>query len=264
MGARGRLLLVLYGARKAQYIEWSDSICSSLQLINFLQDVEIDYRKGRIYLPQDEMRRYGVSGAYEELKKMTRGTGITKDIIDKIFDPFFTTKPIGVGTGLGLSVCHRIITALGGEIRVESEPGRGTRFFITLPVAEDSGGRNGSLCERRAGTTKYAWSSLYRLATDGIAAALEELDHPRRPHVRVVRCRGAERDGALADEAPSPVIGGVPVLLGGRQRVLLVPAVEQLRLSGEEVAAVGHASVVHRVEPGRVGEGRCIAVTQAA
>ncbi|WP_052518376.1 sensor histidine kinase [Archangium violaceum] len=67
------------------------------------------------------------------------GAGISAENLRRIFDPFFTTKPIGVGTGLGLSVCHRIITALGGEIRVESEPGRGTCFFITLPVAERSG-----------------------------------------------------------------------------------------------------------------------------
>jgi two-component system, NtrC family, sensor kinase len=66
------------------------------------------------------------------------GAGISTENLRRIFDPFFTTKPAGVGTGLGLSVCHRIITALGGEIRVESEPGRGTCFFITLPVAERS------------------------------------------------------------------------------------------------------------------------------
>jgi squalene synthase HpnC len=56
----GRLLLVLYGACERKHVEWSDAICSSLQLINFLQDVAIDYCKGRIYLPQDEMRRFGV------------------------------------------------------------------------------------------------------------------------------------------------------------------------------------------------------------
>jgi signal transduction histidine kinase len=66
------------------------------------------------------------------------GTGISVEHQRRIFDPFFTTKPVGVGTGLGLSVCHRIITALGGEIRVESEPGRGTSFLITLPVAEST------------------------------------------------------------------------------------------------------------------------------
>ncbi|AKI99074.1 phospho-acceptor domain-containing protein [Archangium gephyra] len=66
------------------------------------------------------------------------GAGISPENLRRIFDPFFTTKPAGVGTGLGLSVCHRIITALGGEIRVESEPGRGTCFFITLRVADCS------------------------------------------------------------------------------------------------------------------------------
>jgi squalene synthase HpnC len=57
----GRLLLVLYGGATQQNLAYSDAICSSLQLINFLQDVAIDYRKGRIYLPQDEMARFGVS-----------------------------------------------------------------------------------------------------------------------------------------------------------------------------------------------------------
>jgi signal transduction histidine kinase len=66
------------------------------------------------------------------------GVGIPPEHLRRIFDPFFTTKPVGVGTGLGLSVCHRIITSLGGDIRVESEPGRGTCFFVTLPVAADS------------------------------------------------------------------------------------------------------------------------------
>jgi squalene synthase HpnC len=57
----GRLLLVLYGEHDADALRWSDAICSSLQLINFLQDVAVDWAKDRIYLPQDEMRRFGVS-----------------------------------------------------------------------------------------------------------------------------------------------------------------------------------------------------------
>jgi squalene synthase HpnC len=57
----GRLLLHLYGETGPRSLAYSDGICASLQLINFLQDVEIDYRKGRIYLPQDEMRSYGVT-----------------------------------------------------------------------------------------------------------------------------------------------------------------------------------------------------------
>jgi len=57
----GRLLLHLFGAATEENLKLSDAICSSLQLINFWQDVAIDWRKNRIYLPQDEMQRYGVS-----------------------------------------------------------------------------------------------------------------------------------------------------------------------------------------------------------
>jgi signal transduction histidine kinase len=52
----------------------------------------------------------------------------------KIFDPFFTTKPVGQGTGLGLSISYKIVRDHGGQIRVASEPGRGTRFLISLPL----------------------------------------------------------------------------------------------------------------------------------
>ncbi len=62
------------------------------------------------------------------------GPGIPPDIQPRIFDPFFTTKPIGEGTGLGLSVCHGIVTSLGGTIAVESTPTTGTSFRIVLPA----------------------------------------------------------------------------------------------------------------------------------
>jgi signal transduction histidine kinase len=65
------------------------------------------------------------------------GTGIPKEILARIFDPFFTTKAVGVGTGLGLSLCHRMVTDLGGEISVESEVGKGTVFRVILPAAKE-------------------------------------------------------------------------------------------------------------------------------
>ena len=67
------------------------------------------------------------------------GCGIPPENLSRIFEPFFTTKPVGVGTGLGLPVCQEIITSLGGELRVESQPGQGTTFRITLPIAGESG-----------------------------------------------------------------------------------------------------------------------------
>jgi two-component system NtrC family sensor kinase len=63
------------------------------------------------------------------------GTGIAPEVAGKIFDPFFTTKPVGEGTGLGLTISHRIIEEHGGSIDVESAPGEGTAFVITLPSA---------------------------------------------------------------------------------------------------------------------------------
>ena len=56
----GRLLLALYGAATPQNFVYSDAICSGLQLVNFLQDVAIDYRMGRIYIPQCDLARFGV------------------------------------------------------------------------------------------------------------------------------------------------------------------------------------------------------------
>ena len=63
------------------------------------------------------------------------GQEIPPEDLERIFDPFFTTKKVGEGSGLGLAVCRSLVGELGGEIRVESRAGEGTRFVVRLPAA---------------------------------------------------------------------------------------------------------------------------------
>ncbi|MBS6830194.1 MAG: sensor histidine kinase [Desulfovibrio sp.] len=62
------------------------------------------------------------------------GPGMDEETLKRIFDPFFTTKKVGEGTGLGLAICFTILEKLGGRIEVQSQPGQGTTFCITLPL----------------------------------------------------------------------------------------------------------------------------------
>ena len=74
-----------------------------------------------------------------ELEFQDTGCGMSADVLRKIFDPFFTTKPTGQGTGLGLPICHRIVTEHGGRLAATSAGiGRGSTFRLSLPRAAAS------------------------------------------------------------------------------------------------------------------------------
>jgi len=86
--------------------------------------------------PDNEIRLRLQPGPGETVvvEVIDNGAGIPAEVLPRIFDPFFTTKAVGVGMGLGLSICHNIVTAHGGTLDVHSTPGRGSRFRLTLPV----------------------------------------------------------------------------------------------------------------------------------
>lgn len=79
----------------------------------------------------------GGEGDYFCLYVEDQGEGIPPDVVPRIFDPFFTTKADGKGTGLGLSIVYGIVREHGGWIDVQSEVGRGSRFFVYLPPPGD-------------------------------------------------------------------------------------------------------------------------------
>lgn len=84
---------------------------------------------GRDAASAHEMRE----GEYLALSVTDTGTGMTPEVIAKAFDPFFTTKPIGQGTGLGLSMIYGFAKQSGGQVRIHSQVGVGTKISIYLP-----------------------------------------------------------------------------------------------------------------------------------
>ncbi|HXX93245.1 MAG TPA: PAS domain S-box protein [Planctomycetota bacterium] len=95
-------------------------------LVNAGQAIE---KKGEVFLSTR------VEGEEVVASVRDTGCGISPENLGKIFEPFFTTKPVGSGTGLGLHVAYKIVTAHGGRIGVTSKLGGGTEFSVRIPVS---------------------------------------------------------------------------------------------------------------------------------
>lgn len=108
---------------------WTDPIRLTQILINLLTNsIQATDAGGRVTI--------SFQAALEQAQVVVRdtGCGIPEENLTKIFEPFFTTKPVGDGTGMGLFVSWGIMDQLGGLISVESQPGEGSTFTLTLPV----------------------------------------------------------------------------------------------------------------------------------
>lgn len=99
-------------------------------LLNLLTNAAqaIDHEQGRLLI-----RTY-IRGEFVCISVEDNGSGIPPEHVSRIFEPFYTTKKVGEGTGLGLSISYRIIKDHGGDIRVATKLGFGTRFEISLPI----------------------------------------------------------------------------------------------------------------------------------
>ena len=130
----GRLLLHLYRATEPRNLAWSDDICTSLQLINFWQDIEIDYRKNRLYLPADEMAKYAVT----ESQIANRNAGSNwRDLM--LFQIDRTRRMLQAGAPLGRTLPGRIglelrMIVMGGNRILEKLQAGGGDVFRDRPV----------------------------------------------------------------------------------------------------------------------------------
>jgi signal transduction histidine kinase len=74
------------------------------------------------------------AGKWYAIDVIDNGSGIEPEHLNRLFEPFFTTKAVGKGTGLGLSISHNLMRKQGGDIQVQSSPGKGATFTVRIPV----------------------------------------------------------------------------------------------------------------------------------
>jgi len=119
----------------AQFIVFGDASQFQQIFLNmFINAADAMNGRGNITVATRGMVHDGKD--FVEIEFTDEGSGIPEKDMPKLFEPFFTTKPVGKGTGLGLSVSHGIVKHMGGHIKVKSTVGKGTSFFVRLPVAE--------------------------------------------------------------------------------------------------------------------------------
>jgi PAS domain S-box-containing protein len=106
-------------------------------LANAIDALEDGIDKGKVSNPTIKIATQVLENNRIIISITDNGIGIEPEMKKRLFDPFFTTKPVGVGTGLGLSISYQIVVDRhGGELRCNSELGKGTEFAIEIPMSQ--------------------------------------------------------------------------------------------------------------------------------
>jgi PAS domain S-box-containing protein len=213
------------------------------------------------------------------------GIGIAPDLQAQLFRPFVqlessTTRRFG-GTGLGLTICRRLVDLMGGEIRVRSEPGRGSTFsvYLDLPVAEESAEARDTVLEHLgallfmqdpeigsflAAYLEHAGVKVTRVDTDAeLAARIQERAGGDEDWIAVVDSTGDRKAARLAQEQiidnPGYAHAGLLLLMRGKRRharkegnnavALDIDALRRKHLIDAVAAAAGRRSLEEMPEP---------------
>jgi two-component system cell cycle sensor histidine kinase/response regulator CckA len=200
-------------------------------------------------LEETRARVDALFGDYVRLSISDTGDGMPPDVVAHIFEPFFTTKEQGKGTGLGLAMCHGIVTQNGGQIRVMSESGRGTTFHVYLPRAR----RAAVAVDRLArAASMHDSGQLVLLAEDEISVrtlaarvlkgrgfrVLEAQDGGEA--LRLAEAHANEIDLLLTD-VTMPVLGGRELAERFRH---VCPGAKILFMSGHPESVIAHGGVL--------------------
>jgi signal transduction histidine kinase len=149
--AVAQLIRPLVGGRIRIEVELSDTDCFAIadiaQFETALINLAVNGRdamegEGRLAIRVRKVRTIPAlraqsarNGDFVAIAMTDTGAGIASDHIEAIFEPFFTTKEVGRGTGQGLSIAHNVITSHGGTLDFVTEMGKGTTFYVRLPLS---------------------------------------------------------------------------------------------------------------------------------
>jgi CheY-like chemotaxis protein len=192
---------------------------------------------------QEVVRRSGASklapGSYVRLTVGDSGVGMDAPTLARAIEPFFSTKGIGKGTGLGLSMVHGLAAQLGGELTIESEPGRGTRVNLWLPVSavpvpHDERASAKSLKKTRGRALPVDDEELVRMST---ADMLNDLGYD------VTEAGSAEEALRLFDPANAPDLLVTDHLMPGMTGVDLIREIRFLKADLPVLIVSGYAEV---------------------
>jgi len=120
------------------------------------------------------------AGDYVVIEVSDTGTGIRPDMLANVFEPFFTTKAPGHGTGLGLSMVYGFVTQSGGDIKIQSEPGKGTRVRLYLPRSQEAAATQAApvaVDDQSGGSETILLVEDNKMVRDTVAAQLKSLGY---------------------------------------------------------------------------------------
>jgi signal transduction histidine kinase/CheY-like chemotaxis protein len=166
------------------------------------------------------------------LRVTDTGVGMDRETLSRIFEPFYTTKGPRQGTGLGLATVHATITALGGMVRADSTPGRGTRMEVLLPATEAS---------PTDGTAPRAGATAQRLTPPSNRAIGRVVVIDDEPAVLAGTTRLLERMGYLVTPFGDPAAALTALLGSGVTPDLVLTDLAMPGMSGWDVAEQVHA-----------------------
>lgn len=186
-------------------------------------------------------------GPYVRVAVADTGSGMSPEVAARAFDPFFTTREMGKGTGLGLSQVYGFIAQSGGDVLIDSKPGRGTTVSIYLPVAEDTSGDADTLTGPTLDTVLLVEDEPDLL--DATAALLHSLGYEV-----LTAGNGSEAMGVLNRRDDIGVLFTDVVMPDGIDGIQLARSTRELRPDVRIVLASGYPLPALRAQHGNLSD----------